>query len=274
MATSEMQLLPPLLVTAVHPGRRLVPANVTRVHVTFSQPVLPGTLQGRVVLTDVKGVVRLPPAHGERWNLDRSRLTFEIGPAAPEELAFPLGGLLREGCHYRIVVEPGAISVTGAEMTERYEHVFLAGPPVCTTIDPSAWKLALPSESTREPLIAAFPYALDLLGLERLIRVVDARGRPVRGEARCNDGGTSWWFVPDDAWAPGLYATRVDPDLRDVSGNNLVHTAETLDREWPRSAMATDLGFCLGPMPAPAPARVRRTRRVARTSRDSRLTTS
>lgn len=244
----------PLRVLNVQPDRRLVPANVARVHVTFSQPVLPGTVGDHIALEAVRGVVRLPMATGERWNIDRTRLTFELAPTAEQDLAFPLGGLLHEGHHYRIIIEPGAISISGTELPARFEQVFLAGPAITTPVDPSTWKLAAPTPGSHEPVVLAFPRPMDLLGLERLIRIVDADGRSLRGRAKFNAGGTSWWWEPDLPWSEGLYAVRIDSDLRDVCGNNLVRTAGTTPRGQGLNLMPVDLGFCLGPMPAPSAA--------------------
>lgn len=250
----------PLRVLNVQPDRRLVPANVTRVHVTFSQPVLPGTVGDSVALEDIRGVIRLPMASGERWNIDRTRLTFELSPTNEQDLAFPLGGLLHEGHHYRIVIEPGALSISGTELAEPFEQVFLAGPAITTPVDPSTWKFAAPTPGSTEPLVLAFPRPMDLMGLERLIRVVDATGRSQRGSSQFNAGGTSWWWQPDQAWADGFYAVRIDTDLRDVCGNNLVRAADDARPTHAHNLMPVDLGFCLGPIPAPSAAPI--TRRV------------
>src|SRR5262249_45036469 len=75
------------------------------------------------------------------------------------------------------------------------------------------------ARGTRAPLALAFPKALDRMGLERRLKVLDGDGKEVRGRIEVGAGERSWAFHPANPWRAAGYRVEVDRELEDVAGN-------------------------------------------------------
>jgi hypothetical protein len=87
-------------------------------------------------------------------------------------------------------------------------------------IELSAWKLQAPAAGTRAPLVLAFPKALDRMGLDRRLKVLDGDGKEVGGRIEVGAGERSWAFHPASPWRAADYRVDVDRELEDVAGNS------------------------------------------------------
>jgi hypothetical protein len=87
--------------------------------------------------------------------------------------------------------------------------------------DPERWRIATPEAGTRAALTVSFGEPLDRALLARFLRVEDADGRAVSGEATVGPGEASWRFVPDVPWSADTYQLAIDDRLEDIAANRI-----------------------------------------------------
>jgi hypothetical protein len=212
-------------VTAVYPSGDVVPANLLRIYIVFSQPMSRRGIEHHIQLLGENGEpVEHPFLDMEDglWDPGSRRLTLILDPGRIKRgLALnELKGLpLRSGGRYRLVVSADASDAEGSPLAENFSKEYRVEPADRTSPDPRKWKVTIPRAGTRELLVVAADKALDQPLFERLVRVEDATGSPLEGEGTVEDGGTQWRFVPAEAWRPGQYRLRVAAELEDLAGN-------------------------------------------------------
>ena len=86
--------------------------------------------------------------------------------------------------------------------------------------DPESWRVSAPAGGT-EPVGLDFPEPLDQALLSRVIAVMTAAGKPVRGRVEISRGETRWSFTPDAPWEPGRYRIEAMTILEDLAGNSI-----------------------------------------------------
>ena len=90
-----------------------------------------------------------------------------------------------------------------------------------TAFPPALLTTTAPAAGARAPLTIDFPEPLDHGLLHRMIEVVDAAGRNVRGVNEVANEERSWLFIPAAPWTRGVYSLRVDTALEDLAGNKI-----------------------------------------------------
>lgn len=200
----------------IHPAGPTVPENLLRIELRYGSPQpLPFDL-GRVKLLNAAGVelehalldLALPSA-------DARRITVLLDPGRVKRGAGPnvdAGRALKAGDAVRLWVAPDR---AGQAPTVRHWRV---SPAVSQRLAPSTWRLVAPQVGTRDVLVVDLGGPISAFG-DALIAVVDAAGRPVRGQRRLVQGDAVWRFTPSRPWGSGLHGLRVHPDLEDPAGN-------------------------------------------------------
>ncbi len=212
-------------VTAVYPSGEVVPANLLRIYIVFSQPMSRRGIERHIQLLGENGdPVEHPFLDMEDglWDPGARRLTLILDPGRIKRglaLNEIKGPPLRPGGRYRLVISADAKDAEGSPLAEKFSKEYRVGPADRTTPDPRKWKLTVPRAGTRESLVVVADRELDQPLFERLVRVEDATGSPLDGEAMVQYGGTQWRFAPIKAWRPGRYRLRVAAELEDLAGN-------------------------------------------------------
>ncbi len=62
--------------------------------------------------------------------------------------------------------------------------------------------------------------------VENLITIEDANGRDIPGTPQFSKNETQWSFMPTSQWPSGDFRVRVDWELEDLAGNNLLRLFE------------------------------------------------
>jgi hypothetical protein len=156
------------------------------------------------------------------WDPQVRRLTLILDPGRIKRglaLNESKGPPLRPGGRYRLLISAEAKDAEGSPLADNFTKEYRVVSADRSTPDPRAWSLTIPRAGTRGPLIVVADRALDQPLFERLVRVEDASGSPLEGEATVEDGGTQWRFAPAQAWLPGRYRLRVAAELEDLAGN-------------------------------------------------------
>jgi hypothetical protein len=211
-------------VLGVFPSADVLPENLLRLYVHFSQPMEAKDAPRHVSLIDDLGR-EVPMAfveieHG-LWDARQTRLTLLLHPGRIKRGVAPgerLGPPLREDRAYRLRVDASLRDAAGRPLGVSFEKRFRVGP--ADRQSPSRAGLRLePPNRPDAPLIVQLPEALDEALLHRFVWVEDADGRALEGAVTIAAGETVWSFRPSIAWTPGEYALRVHPALEDRAGN-------------------------------------------------------
>jgi hypothetical protein len=223
---------PPTLVRRVFPTRDTLPENQLKFYLHFSAPMARGEAYRRIRLVESGGKeVDFPflELGEELWDPTGTRFTLFFDPGRikrglkPREEAGPS---LEEGKSYTLVVDREWSDAAGRPLGEGYRKSFRVSRPDDTQPDPSRWKLAPPRAGTKDPLEVAFDEPLDEGMLGRVLAVLDAGDRAVRGRIEVDREETRWRLHPESSWRPGAYALVVDTELEDLAGNSIARPFE------------------------------------------------
>lgn len=234
---------PPALVERVYPSADVLPANHLRFYIHFSRPMRGGP--------DIFEHIKILDASGkeitdawlldELWDAEGKVLILYIHPGRIKyglDLRELLGPVLEPGREYTFVVGPGMLDADGRKLGKEFRKKFRTVAEDRVRVELSAWKVQAPAAGTSAPLVVSLPKALDRVGLESRLQVIDAAGKAVAGRVEVGAGEKSWSFVPSRPWAAAEHTLKVSAELEDPCGNT------------PTSAFDVDLK---APRPRPQP---------------------
>jgi hypothetical protein len=210
---------------AFAPSQSVIPANILRLYLTFSQPMNSGQLRQSVTLLRADGTVVPNPflnLETELWDSAQTRATLLLDPGRIKQGVGPnasVGAPLEDGKRYRLIVSGTMHSAAGQPIGDDVSITLRIGPPERQTITPDTWQILLPQAGSRLPLTVAFDRIIDSGAVRRLLTLHAPDGNLVQGQVTTDGGG--WSLSPDAPWQPGLYILKVDPELEDVSGNTI-----------------------------------------------------
>lgn len=215
-------------VTRIYPTTDEVPENLLRLYVHFSAPMSRGEAYRHVRIVDeaTGQEVEAPFVEitEELWDPGMRRLTLFFDPGRIKRGLRPhleAGPPLVEGGAYRLVVDAAWPDAHGEPLRESFEKRFRVLGPDRTSPDPEDWRLEAPDAGSRQAAVLRFPEPVDHALMTRVVRVLDAGGRPVDGTAQASDEERRFEFVPSAPWTAGVYTVEVETILEDLAGNNL-----------------------------------------------------
>jgi hypothetical protein len=210
----------------IWPSSRVVPRNLLRIYIEFSERMSEGYAADCVHLVDNRGVpliAALLPTEHELWDAARRRLTVLLDPArikrglaGHRELGYPL----RYGESISAVVDESFRDAMGRPLRSVAERRYVVGEDERRRVEPLRWTIKAPRVSTREPIDVQFDKPLDHALLMNCLHVIDERGEFVDGRATIGFGEASWHFTPDRSWTEGIHHLVVDSRLEDIAGNS------------------------------------------------------
>lgn len=207
------------------PSQAIVPANLLRMYLQFSEPMARGQLRDEISLKRDDGssvpspFLTLGP---ELWDPKQTRLTLLFDPGRIKQGVGPnaqVGAPLEEGQQYRLIVGAKMESAAGKQLGEDISLVLRVGPAERRPLEPEKWQILVPSAGNQAPLTVAFDRIVDTGAAKRLIKVFDPDGKSVSGRIESDGGG--WSLVPSRPWREGVHNLVIDPELEDFSGNTL-----------------------------------------------------
>lgn len=211
-------------VVKIVPAGDVLPANHLRFYIYFSRPMRGGSeIFKQIRLVDDKGQTILDPwLLDELWDAEGKMLILYIHPGRIKWgvlLRLLFGPVLVPDREYTLLIPGDMLDADGRRLGKDYTKKFRTTAEDRTRIELGAWKLKAPEAGGMQPLLVEFPRTLDHLGLERFVKVVDAKGNAVTGKIQVAKDGRSWQFTPAAAWQSEEYSVRVDGRLEDVAGN-------------------------------------------------------
>jgi hypothetical protein len=212
-------------VRQVFPSKDVVPENLLRLYVRFSNPMQRRRVANNIEVLGPDGRTALDVLYRapvELWDSSMTCLTILLDPGRLKRGVGPnrmLGPPLRAGQRYTLAVGPGMIDVYGRPLREGFTKPFSVSEAIREPIAIEKWKIRPPVTGGHQPLELVFPRPLDWAQLWRGVTVASGSGHPVSGRIEIDLGETRWRFTPEAPWHGGTHSIRVSPGLEDVCGN-------------------------------------------------------
>jgi hypothetical protein len=220
-------------VTHIFPSCDLLPENLLRFYVCFSNPMQRGRALKEISLLDSHGqpvadALYRPPV--ELWDRSMRHLTVLLDPGRLKRWVGPnveLGPPLEVGQKYTLEIGAGMTDLYGRPLSESFRKHFVVGDPVRERVSVEHWKILTPVTGSRQALVLIFTSPLDWALLQQTITIESADGLVIDGQVVVDQHERRWSFTPTSPWVTGVYQIRVGPGLEDVCGNNIT---EAFDR--------------------------------------------
>jgi hypothetical protein len=214
-------------VTDIFPSCDLLPENLLRFYVCFSNSMQRGRALKEISLLDSDGqpvadALYRPPV--ELWDRSMRHLTVLLDPGRLKRWVGPnveLGPPLKVGQAYTLEIGSEMIDLYGRPLRESFRKHFVAGDAVREPISIEHWKSLPPVTGTRQALVLMFTDPLDWALLWQTITIESADGLVIDGRVVVDQQERRWSFTPTSAWVTGVYHIRVGSGLEDVCGNNI-----------------------------------------------------
>ncbi len=231
-------------VVAFYPSGSVLPENLLRMYVHFSEPMRQGVAWDHLRLEDERGQeieLGLLELDHELWDPSGTRLTLLFDPGRIKSGLVPNreeGRPLEGRPSFSLVLDAAWPSAAGAPLGAVHRSTYEVGPADHEQPRPAQWVLDLPAVGTLDPLGIDPGQVLDRGMLARSLRI-ELEQRVVATTLRVVRGGSTLELVPEERWRAGSYELRVDPRLEDPSGNSVRRPFET-DLEEEESATSSN----------------------------------
>lgn len=224
---TEENAPPPTEVTSIFPSCHVLPENLLRFYVCFSNSMQRGRALKEISLRDSDGqpvadALYRPPV--ELWDRTMHRLTVLLDPGRLKRWVGPnvaLGPPLKAGQEYCLEIGSGMIDLYGCPLRDRFRKHFVVGDPVREQISVEHWTILPPVTATRQALVLMFTSPLDWALLLRTITIELANGLVIDGRVVVDQHERRWRFTPSSPWIAGVYHIRAGSSLEDVCGNSI-----------------------------------------------------
>ncbi len=225
----------------IYPSANVLPENLLRFYVYFSQPMRQGQAQTQIRLYqrdnegngehEISEVFLDPPE--ELWNFEQTRLTVILDPSRVKTGLYAhhrLGRSLVPGRKYRLEVGRGFRAAHGGFLKEAFSKDFSVEKSSTVPLSVSQFQLLVPQTQTQTPLRLRLPRPMDHVLLAAFLEIRNSAAQLLAGQISLEEDESLWNFIPQCAWEPGCHTLEIDLRLEDLAGNNL---QQSFDR--PRS---------------------------------------
>jgi hypothetical protein len=218
----RVQRTPTTRVQHVYPTAAALPENLLKFYIEFSAPMSQGHSWKYIRLLNSDGSpVNLPflEIDQEMWDATSTRLTVLFDPGRIKRGVKPLediGPAIEARHSYTLSIDREWPDASGVPLVSAHTKPFRVIEADRAPIDPARWSVSAVRANTRDPLIIRFGEPLEAALATRLIWIDGVRGAVTLGTEE-----REWRFVPDEPWADGPHALKVDTALEDLAGNKV-----------------------------------------------------
>jgi hypothetical protein len=223
----EQKSSAPAEVTQVFPSSDVLPENLLRFYVCFSNSMQRGKALDEISLLDSEGrpVADVLYRHPiELWDRTMRRLTVLLDPGRLKRWVGPnveLGPPLKAGEEYTLEIGSGMFDREGRRLPQPFRKRFVVGDPVQEKISVASWRILPPVTGSRHALSLMFKDPLDWAILFRAITVSTPDRSVIEGQVAVDQCEKRWNFTPSSPWMAGTYRITVGSGLEDVCGNTV-----------------------------------------------------
>jgi hypothetical protein len=214
-------------VSNIYPTSKILPENLLKFYLTFSNPMSGGHVYDYIHLYDEKDQeVELPflELSEELWDTSMQRLTLFIDPGRIKRGVKPLediGPSLEAGKQFRLVINKNWKDASGSPLKNEIEKEFRVALPDRQSIAPNTWEIRIPKVGSLQALVIKFGEPLDYALAQRVIELLSADGHRLEGTNKLQANETELHFIANTAWSKGNYRIRIRTLLEDLAGNNV-----------------------------------------------------
>jgi len=210
----------------IYPSSQIIPANLLKIHVQFSQPMQEGKTKNFIQVLNEKGEIIpnvLLDLQPELWNADRTNLTMWLDPGRIKRDLQPnlkMGPPLEVGLCYRVIISKAWKDQYGLELGNDFikDYSILRDDRDKPSIHD--WELTYPRTTSLNNLIVNFGESIDFELATNAI-TVNKDGQLIEGSTILKDCESQWFFTPEEKWRSGKYELVIESRLEDLAGNNL-----------------------------------------------------
>ncbi len=221
---------PELSLIQVFPSADVLPENLLRFHLRFSQSPEVFDVTEHLRLIDTSNTTNQIVCHpfldlnDGLWSADGLTLTVMLHPARIKSGTFShakLGMAIGDTRSYQLQVQGGFeanefVSGKGTWLTLKRFSVTHA---INSSIDISSLVVDLPRIETRTVMSIKIRRIVDQLAIENLITMTDEHSAIVPIEFATSDSGTTILLTPKIVWIAGTYLIHFSSEFEDVCGN-------------------------------------------------------
>jgi hypothetical protein len=223
----------PTQVLAIYPSSSVLPENLLKMYIHFSQPMESGVALSNIVLlkngTDTIRNIFLD-LNQELWNPEGNRLTLWLDPGRIKKGLVPnekMGPPLKMMDRFRMTISANWRDRNGNKLIQSFTKEFVVGGRDSTSPDPDKWHMTVPNAGGMKPLLLGFSEPLDYFLVKNTISVLDSEAKEVKGTVLPDNEENHASFIPIQAWKKGEYFLVVECRLEDLAGNNLIRLFDT-----------------------------------------------
>lgn len=213
-------------VQAVYPTSNVLPENLLRLYVQFSQPMKTTGNIEKIKLIDEQGK-EVPDVFFnnvyELWNKEQTQLTLILDPARVKtglKINESLGRAIEASRNYKLIIE-NLENIHHEKMARSFQKRIRVEEVDLIIPESENWNLVIPKAKTKTNFVVEFPQILDYNSLKERLLVTDSENHRIEGIISIKNQETEWNFQPTKTWESGDYILHVNTRLEDPSGNNL-----------------------------------------------------
>ncbi|MEM1001873.1 MAG: hypothetical protein AAGH46_04410, partial [Bacteroidota bacterium] len=213
-------------VEAIYPTATILPENLLRIYINFSQPMKTVGNIEKIKLIDENGKevknVFFNNAQ-ELWNRQQTQLTLILDPARQKsglKTNETFGYALKKSKNYTLIID-GLEDVNHQKMDNSFKKKITVSKADVSSPKIENWNLTIPKANSKNSLEVNFSEILDYNSLKQRLIITDDKNRPIKGILSLEQEETKWNFKPEQNWKSGAYILHVNTRLEDPCGNNL-----------------------------------------------------
>ncbi len=213
-------------VLKVYPQADILPQNVLRFYVYFSQPMsFDNPYQYLSIINQNNEVVSdaFVEFREGLWDENRMRLTVFIHPGRIKRGVGPnvkQGPVFQPHQHYQLKVDKTFKDLAGTKLKQDFYKPFTITAPQYQKLDPKSWQFKLPAINSLQNLVIHPTRLLDPVLTQRMVTMVNSQtGAMVPADIQLSVVGDKLLIEPELPWSAGDYRIQFDSKLEDLSGN-------------------------------------------------------
>jgi len=217
--------VPDALVTAVYPEQNILPENILKFYIQFSEPMREGDFLKHIQLLDSKGTnlkgVFFDNLY-ELWTTDHKQLTILVDPGRVKtglRQNIKQGRAFTVDENYTLTIDKTWKTISGKYLSKTYTKKFTikeedVEPPSIKDVVISKIKV-----DSKTPIILTFNEVMDVFQLKYYVRVI-SNNTILKGKFKVFDKGKTMQFTPENRWKEDNYQLQIDVRLEDIAANS------------------------------------------------------
>ncbi|MEM7475864.1 MAG: hypothetical protein AAF483_12805 [Planctomycetota bacterium] len=228
---AETNVTPSAKVSATYPSADLLPENLLKFYIHFTEPMKRGEAYENIRLYEGEQLVEdaFLELGEELWDVDQQRFTLFIHPGRIKQGVKPnqdKGPAIQNGKQYTLKVDSKWSSAKGLPMKEAFSRTFRVDKADYEQPNVQQWKVDTPKAGTKDSIVLHMSEPMDHAMLQRVIQVCNKKGEAIAGRIQLAKQESEWTFHPDLPWPKGTFRIIVAANLEDRSGNSIARPFE------------------------------------------------